>query len=494
VSENSGIREFKVVVDLSGKITATQKPEPARRIREFKVKEDTLRARRLVEDVELQLLGEYLHGVLFDNEIGEVLHDAVMDETTSLVRVELEFEERQEKLASWPWEYLYCPEHPGRTGDGYFLATLTRLVLIRHLHLDKPPRPTAVAKEEFPLKILFVASSPSDVEPPVEYQSVLDEIEALQKADEGRIRVFKLVEPLNSDKPPVATFKNLGHQVKMFEPHVIHFVGHGQYASPEGGQIAFMKEDRTADWITAKRFATLLLEAFSVRMVFLQACESAAGDPYHAISGVAQRLAHVNIPAIVAMQYKVKQPYAIEFAREFYKELAAEKPIDVAVQRARGPLSDEKGASSHAFGLPVLYQRQPGGLFAEVAGGEPRKPTPFSGTRVCPWCDSETGPGDVACGKCAGDLSCKCGKPIARPGNYCTGSDRTPLRISCPRCANLNEVRLGFCEKCKSPLMCPHCGKWPGNRRDVCEQCNTSLRQSDADSYVIADKARSVTR
>jgi hypothetical protein len=280
----------------------------------------------------------------------------------------------------------------------------------------------------------------------------------------------------------------------MLEPHVIHFVGHGQYVSPEGGQIAFMKEDRTADWITAKRFATLLLEAFSVRMVFLQACESAAGDPYHAISGVAQRLAHVNIPAIVAMQYKVKQPHAIEFAREFYKELAAGKSIDVAVQRARGPLSDEKGASSHAFGLPVLYQRQPGGLFAEVAGGEPRKATPSSGKRVCPWCGFETGPEDDACGKCAGDLICKCGRSIARPGNYCSGVDRTPLRICCPHCSQLNEVQRGRCEKCRSLLLCPHCGRWPGKRRDVCEQCEKPLPEPAADSYSIADKAKSLKK
>ena len=65
-----------------------------------------LREGRLKSEEEFKVLGANLYRVLFENKVGEAVTDALY-QPLKLVRVELEFEEGQEILSSWPWEYLF---------------------------------------------------------------------------------------------------------------------------------------------------------------------------------------------------------------------------------------------------------------------------------------------------------------------------------------------------------------------------------------------------
>jgi hypothetical protein len=100
-----------------------------------------LRNQQLREAKDWQLLGTHLYKVLLNNDIGRAIHMALYNQAFQLVRVELEFKPNRiwGDLASWPWEYLYCPLEYGHSGTGYFLTRKPRLLLVRHFSLDFPP-------------------------------------------------------------------------------------------------------------------------------------------------------------------------------------------------------------------------------------------------------------------------------------------------------------------------------------------------------------------
>jgi hypothetical protein len=343
-----------------------------------------LRENRLTTDEEFEVLGANLYSVLFTNQIGvDLTKELYNDETLDYLRIELEFGDGQSELASWPWEYLYCPLRLGQGGSGYPLGRLENVVLTRHLRLGGiTARPLQV--EERPVRVLFVAASPEDKElKPVQYSSVLNAIKDLPAVKQGLIEVTPLVDPefvpivdgqtRSTDTPSKTTLENFINMVEAVAPHIIHFIGHGQ--CKEGcGQIIFTQKDYKPDPVKDSDLANWLLpRSKSLRLVFLQACESALPDPYQAVSGVAMHLAQKNIPAIVAMEYKVQMQIANVFARAFYHALADQKTVDVAVREGRKqiPLQFRDSGRGHAYGLPVLYLRHTEALLTgSIANGE----------------------------------------------------------------------------------------------------------------------------
>lgn len=67
-----------------------------------------------------------------------------------------------------------------------------------------------------------------------------------------------------------------------------------------------------------------------------------------------------QVPAVVSMRYPIEQKHAWAFNAEFYRALAANEPIDFAVQKGRYALAisnDGQGHSSHEFAIPTLWMR-----------------------------------------------------------------------------------------------------------------------------------------
>ncbi len=482
------VQNFRVKIDEYGNIEAEQNPNPGFGLPREKLKLEPMRQRtietlikilqdgRLLNRDEYEFLGENLYMTLFDNEIGRALFSLIQD-GDSLVRLELQFE-GQEKLAAWPWEYLFCPTRPGLAGTGYFLATQGRLVLTRHLRLNlTSPRPPTIDK--LPLKVLFIAPSPRELDP-VQYLRVMEELETLLEATNPKdgtdklINVYKLVEPDEPGADPMATWGNFIDYVEEFSPHVIHFIGHGKSTPLEGGSIAFMKKDRSADWVSEQRFSEELMPIRSLRLVFLQACESALPDPYQAISGVAMKLAHLDIPAVVGMQYKVKQEIASLFARTFYAALANKQSVDKAMQMARRETQKvyTDWADLRAFGLPVLYQTMPGALLAEAAStGGVKTRTEDADNFTCPWCATKNSADRATCRNCSGDLKCPvCATPVKEKAKRCANPTcDAPLHIRCPWCDTKLEVRAGVCPNCQHTIVCTKCGDVVAVKSNTCQ-------------------------
>ena len=122
------------------------------------------------------------------------------------------------------------------------------------------------------------------------------------------------------------------------------------------------EDGAVVDWVD--NFASLACGSDALKLVFLQACESALADPHTPISAVAHDCADKGVPAVVAMQAKIENRAANEFACKFYETLAEEKPVDYAVKEGREALSEllKRREQSLAFGVPVLYLRSYGNL------------------------------------------------------------------------------------------------------------------------------------
>ena len=106
-------------------------------------------------------------------------------------------------------------------------------------------------------------------------------------------------------------------------------------------------------------------------LAMLSACYSGTRNATYPWSGVASALTASGIPAVLAMQFKVRHVEAEAFSRAFYAALALGLTLDEAVWSGRVAMLETTSADTDApvnveWGVPVLYSRLPdGALFPE---------------------------------------------------------------------------------------------------------------------------------
>jgi CHAT domain-containing protein len=258
------------------------------------------------------------------------------------------------RVLALPWEYLRRPD------IGSFLAAQRKFPLVRHLDVPlpggRPPLPP-------PVRVLAAGAEPSDL-PALRLAEELEQIERLW-GQPGEVEVV----PLARTTVPALRAALLAGGF-----HVLHFVGHGGFDAATGeGALFFVDEAGRADPVGAGAFADQLRDFTSLRLVFLNACQSAqaaAGAPF---AGVATALLRAGVPAVLAMQFPITDRAALEFGGIVYRRLAAGDPVDAAVAEGRLALAARGSAE---WGTPVLFLRAPDGrLFAPPAAAE-REPAP----------------------------------------------------------------------------------------------------------------------
>ncbi len=397
-----GFAQFRIIIQAGDRISVRYRPTgefdeleyasrplsiDATRRRTIEMQVRLLSRNLLHEPKDLESLGENLFAALFYtsdgqgyNDFGRALRDAIREterrvdgQDDTILRVALQFDDPNSVYASWPWEYMYCPERERESFGDFFLAHRTKVVLTRFLALtEQTPR-----LEQPPLRILLVAPSPTQTEDgfgAVESDAVREDLEDLKKLGttngaDGRIHLRVLPAPEDHGNVPFETFKStLGE----FSPHVVHFLGHGEYRDTGGGMnghLAFTRPDGSIDWVEDRTFAAAVEGQKSLRLVFLQACESAATGPslsYQVVAGTAQRVSQKNIPAVVALHYRVENRIGNAIARAFHAELAERHSVEAALNAARqvAESSRRDTALFASFGLPVLYLRGVGQVLA----------------------------------------------------------------------------------------------------------------------------------
>ena len=142
------------------------------------------------------------------------------------------------------------------------------------------------------------------------------------------------------------------------------------------GELAFQDQRVDAEQLGIN------LRGQQVRLAVLAGCETGRRKGLSVWSGIAPALTKVDIPAVVANQYSIKDTSAIAFSERFYQALAGGLPIEDAVAAGRLAVYNQD-PEGRDWGVPVLYLRAANGhLFEGVRTPRcasrreaPRKPT-----------------------------------------------------------------------------------------------------------------------
>ncbi len=298
----------------------------------------------------LQKVGSTLFGALFNNNISSNLAaiKAHADENECGVRLRLIFENPE--IASIPWEFLYDDS------TNTFLANDPKTAISRYINV--PLKKQDIKPASLPLRMLLVISSPdgmshldSDGEVKLIRQALQDHVSS------GQIEIDTITR---------ATITEIDQRLNEKPYNVLHFIGHGVFENNKGF-IVLMDEKGHAALFDEERFANLFLGKKGLGLVILNSCEGAKRSSSKVFAGMAPNLVRRGIPAIIAMQYSIRDSTAKLFADKFYRSLALGKPVDEAVQSTRNLISVQIGLDKRDFATPVLYMRAADGIILDLA-------------------------------------------------------------------------------------------------------------------------------
>jgi len=348
--------EETIAADLDGKQFFGKVQMDPLRLRTIRLFRTWIETGKLIEREGLEVLGSHLYQAIFNESIAGKFEDAVKESSTSnRLRVRLLFQPNAIKLVTLPWEYLFKPET--ETSKGYFLSTRTQLTLFRYMPSESLRQ---ITPSKGPLKVLVVFAEPDGDQPGEKGDSERPGIPAI--TDEMKKLFDNLHVEVDFLLQPTAT--SLPDKLETFNPHVMHFIGHGIVAKNSNkSKIAIMDDNGQLILVSDDLFSRFVENTGNrqLRLVFLHLTECVhhldvnLQENYPSFAGMAPALIKANIPAVVAMQFPIQYPVAKKFFESFYKELAAGNDIDSAVQTGREKISlDPKYSETHIFGTPVL--------------------------------------------------------------------------------------------------------------------------------------------
>ena len=240
-----------------------------------------------------------------------------------------------------PWEYL----HDGNE----FLALSGKAYLTRKpIGLGE----VAAVKSPQPLRLLVVVSSPNKL-PELNTEK---EIRVIQEAiDPARGKGW-----LEIDYLEIATLTNLRSKIRHFQPHILHYTGHGgKLPFSNETYLACEDDDGELKPIFGDDLRRITADCDSLQLVVLSGCMTAQTHHLDALKGIGTSLLQDSLPAVLAMQYSVLDESAIAFAAKFYEELSRGSSVVEAVNEVRLRLYDLRGKDRADWGLPALYLRTP---------------------------------------------------------------------------------------------------------------------------------------
>ncbi|MFI8889530.1 CHAT domain-containing WD40 repeat protein [Streptomyces paradoxus] len=258
-------------------------------------------------------------------------------------------------VSSIPWEYLVDPSQKD------YLAL--RVPVVRDLRLMDPVPPLALT---LPLRVLGVSARPSDL-PSLEGKRERERIErALQRNSSDNVDVHWL---------PGDRWQDLSQALRSGTWHVLHCVCHGGFDEDlNSGYIQLSGDDGSAMRFHAGDFERLIRDCPHLRLIVLNACDSAVSGAEDVFTSTAASLVLAGVPAVVAMQYEITDQAALVFASSFYERVADGLPVDRAVTRAREEVKMRQGSLEWA--TPVLFLASDQTRVFAPADDPPRPRTP----------------------------------------------------------------------------------------------------------------------
>lgn len=315
-----------------------------------------VRAREGLQDIspvtsldDLKEIGTLLYRSLFQQDVMTAFarSEGMLQENEGLrirIRPDPTIDQYAE-LMSLPWEFLFDE------GRRDFIDLRDNMIIVRYPEAGAPITRLAVRRS---LKVLALASDPSD------YAAL-----RLGKEMRSLVNIFRDENvPIEVKILDEATIEALDDEAHRGNYHVFHFMGHGGF-DPNTGKSAliFERRDGTGHPVNGEILRLALTD--SIKLVFLNACESARigeADPFTAVS---TELALAGVPAVLAMQFPISDAAAIRFSRRFYTLLATGIPVDHCLSGGRRAIRLDPDIATE-WGTPVLFMRSPDGVIFEI--------------------------------------------------------------------------------------------------------------------------------
>ncbi|MBX3013574.1 MAG: SUMF1/EgtB/PvdO family nonheme iron enzyme [Caldilineaceae bacterium] len=312
----------------------------------------------------VQTFGSALFDFLFAGETRTLYYESLREAMHHARHVRLKVSIHDPILAALPWEFLY----DARRRD--FVCLDPHTSLVRYTELPQTPPPLTITP---PLHILAVVADPIDMATRLDVAEEQRRITAATAplVEQGLVRLTWF---------QGQTWRALQRLLRTPTTpcHVFHFIGHGGFdEARHEGFIVLTDDAQRSHRLYATQLARLLArQRGTLQLVLLNACDGARMGHHNLLASTAATLIHSGIPAVLAMQYAITNPVAIEFAHTFYEALADNLPVDTAVAEARNALNFGNAASVE-WGIPVLYMRATDGrLFSVADPAHPKQPSP----------------------------------------------------------------------------------------------------------------------
>lgn len=243
------------------------------------------------------------------------------------------------ELAELPWEYLFDAD------ENHFLVLSKYTPIVRYLEKAASEQPLRI---DLPLRILVMIADAEDVVPRLKVEQERERVqEALSSLQHQKL--------VKVDWLRQAAAPELLRRLREGQYHIFHFVGHGWFDETNAANGLVLANQGRGGKVAKDRLGVVLRDVASLRLVFLNACESARAIHGQPFGGVAQHLVQQGVPAVVAMQFPVTDDSAIIFAEEFYRSLADGDSVDTALTEARKIIY--ANGSAMEWGIPVLFSR-----------------------------------------------------------------------------------------------------------------------------------------
>lgn len=293
--------------------------------------------------IDPQEIGKRLYKSIFDGTMGSVgkhfaecLKAIEQDKNKDGLRIRLDLT-KSPQLARLPWEYLYDND------NRQFLALSKKTTVVRYLELNEKDMPIRA-----PLHILvIIANSKGDLQADEEWERLRENFKDLVAQNEVKI-----------ERLPRATRDELHSYLMDNEVHALHFVGHGSFDSDQEAGRLYLEDSSILD----EDFSVLLHDR-SIRLVYLNSCDTGRTGIGNPLNNVAQWLVQKGVPAVVAMQAPIYDSTAIQLASTFYRSLMKGNPVDRALTEGRIAVFNSDRLAE--WGTPVLFMNTPDGTLIE---------------------------------------------------------------------------------------------------------------------------------
>lgn len=252
------------------------------------------------------------------------------------------------ELHALPWEAMQAPID----GAWVELAASGVTPFARYLaHSGRPRR----AVSQRPVRLLVAVAAPADLAE--QGMAPIDRGGEWQNLQQALEQTASTADYLLESCTLAAIERRLRNGY-----HCLHLVAHGAESdgSPylmledECGKLAPVSGIALAEMVN--RVATGGMTA--LRLVFLNACHSAATVARGELGNLAAALIRAGVPAVVVMQGAVDTETSRRFAHEFYRQLLQHGIVDLAANQARATLLTRMLPGS---AIPLLYLRLPDG-------------------------------------------------------------------------------------------------------------------------------------